>query len=214
MADHYNPSTPGERDTGRNSQASRPREPLVFRYKVTSGSPFETTAWHFKVPLTVKLKQTECYTRPSVRLCLRLNTCRHRPSASITLISSYRRNLVSRILAMMMWLLTTIASLPWVRELMLLHPASKAVKIDTLVVVAEIRTRTQRCRRVERYKQWRRISMAHEAQAKRFDAVVYMHAGLDVAGCNVRQSVDNIWMAEVPVSPGVLADEILRPHQR
>jgi len=56
--------------------------------------------------------------------------------------------------------------------------------------------------------------MAHEAQTERFNAVVDMHAGLDVAGCNVRRSVNNIGMAEVPVSPGVLPDEILGTRQR
>lgn len=51
--------------------------------------------------------------------------------------------------------------------------------------------------------------MAHQRYTQFFNAVIDVHARADVAGAHVGECLDAVGVAEVPVAPGVLADQIL-----
>lgn len=99
--------------------------------------------------------------------------------------------------------------LPWVLHHVLYSPRLKPLKVSALPLRAKIRLRAQRCRRVEDSEKRRRVPLAHDIYPQRLDAVVDMHAGADIAIEHAVRRFNDVFVAEVPVPPGVLPEYIL-----
>ena len=97
-------------------------------------------------------------------------------------------------------------------QLILFGPVPDLLEIPALVMGRKIRSHTLRGCRICHDEIRSCIAVAHQRDSQSFNTVVYVHATANRVGAQITGSFDNIFVAKVPIAPGVLTDEVLRQN--